>query len=230
MSVALLLLRKIIFKKAWVRIEGKRLGWKIPALEPWKKTQAQHHIRTPTLEDSDCPALHTCSLTEPLHLGRTFPAIQDFLPQSVLAGEQEASIQHLAFTYEKSISAPVSRESKKKKKFKKIKISRVHLLSRLPVGPQAHAEAGKNCSASQSFFLQTHQPEALKWETPNMAWAQLPLHSLSAAKVIKGCTSVSNCKGFAWNCSEKETSEWWVFCSLGGLKKKPQTSNKKLSN
>lgn len=153
-----------------------------------------------------------------MHLGRTFPTIQDFLPQSVLAGEREASIQHLAFTYENSISAPISRESKKK--FKKKKISRVHLLSRLPVGPQAHAEAGKNCSASQSFFLQTHQPEALKWETPNMAWAQLPLHSLSAAKVIKGFTSVSSCKGFAWNRSEKETSEWWVFCSLGGFKKK----------
>lgn len=125
MSVALLLLlRKIIFKRAWVRIEGKGLPWKIPAPEPWKKTRAQHRMRAPTLEVSDCTALRVCNLRSPCTGEGLFASYKISLLQSGLAGERGASIEHLAFTYEKNISAPFSGESKRiKKKIKKIKIT-----------------------------------------------------------------------------------------------------------
>lgn len=158
-------------------------------------TRARHRMRTPALAAGGSPALPARRLTEPPHLGRAFPIVPDFLPQSGLA-EQGASIEHLAFMHEKKIFLPQPLGKVKNVKKKK-KPSRVHLLARLPGGPQAQAEAGKNRSAPPSFSLQTHQPDALKCETPSAAPARLPQHRLSAASVIKACSAVSNCKGSA---------------------------------
>lgn len=82
-------------------------------------TRARHRMRTPALATGGSPALPARRLTEPPHLGRAFPIVPDFLPQSGLA-EQGASIEHLAFTHEKKIFLPQPlgkvKNVKKKKK------------------------------------------------------------------------------------------------------------------
>lgn len=125
---------------------------------------------------------------EPSHLGRAFPIIPNFFPQRRWS-RRGVSIQHLAFTYGKNISAPVSRDSKKKRK--KIKISRVHLLSLLPGGPQAHGEAGKNCPVPGA------PRSSAMFQTGNVVLSQIPAPRLSAANVMKAPRAVCHCKGFS---------------------------------